>query len=322
MKPLVSIITPCYNSEDYLVRYLNNILGQTYSKIELIIVNDGSTDNTEQIALSYVNAFQEKGYSLVYVKQDNKGLGGAINTGLKYITGEYFTWCDSDNFYTDDYVAKKVDFFLKNPQYSIVRCDGYIVNDSDIHTPIATFAEKNTDKFKENLFEECLYRSKNFHYGCAMFRTADFDRINRDREIYPSREGQNWQLLLPMLYHYKAGYIDKQMFYFVHRSASISNSANTVEKKILQEEEYQKIILLTIESMKIEEKQQYLLGVKDSFAIRLFRFASYVHDFKRLKSCYRYLKKRKKRSKEVKKIYRRSHFSKEYLIYIRHKFFG
>lgn len=59
--PLVSILTPCYNSQDYLERYLDSILKQTYSNLELIIINDGSQDRTEEIALSYIDVFQERG---------------------------------------------------------------------------------------------------------------------------------------------------------------------------------------------------------------------------------------------------------------------
>lgn len=277
-KPLVSIITPCYNSEKWIERYFKSILAQTYKRIELIIINDGSTDKTEEIVLSYKRKFINKRYSLIYKYQSNKGLGGAINTGLKLVNGDYFTWCDSDNFYTDDYIKTKVEFFVSNPQYSIVRCDGYIVKDSDITKPITTMAYGNNEKFKEDLFYNAL-EVKNFHFGCAMVKTSDFDKINPKRDIYASREGQNWQLLLPMFYHYKSGYIDKPMFYFVYRSDSISNitTQKGLDKKIAKNNEYINILVNTLKFMNIPEEEKCLDIVYKRFA-KINLYFAYKHN--------------------------------------------
>ena len=302
--PLVSIITPCYNSAGYLKRYLINILNQTYPNIELIIINDGSVDDTENIVLSYVNKFQEKGYSLIYVSQENQGLGGAINTGLKYIKGEYFTWCDSDNFYTKNYIETKIDFFLKNPQYSIVRCDGFIVLESNTHKPIGLMATGNRDKFQPKMFEYCL-NVKNFHFGCAMLRTCDFDKINPMREIYPSRHGQNWQLLLPMFYHYLSGYIDEPMFYFVYRSNSVSNCVKNQnkEKRYEQQAEYYKIIIETLKTMNIKEYEKYEKVARKNYIKNCLYVAMETRDVPRLKLEYKKLKKEKLTSAKIRLVY-------------------
>ena len=87
-QPLVSIITPCYNCERYIQRYIDFIQKQTYKNIELIFVNDGSTDKTEEILNENKEVIEKIGMKVVYVYQKNKGLGGASNTGLNSITGE------------------------------------------------------------------------------------------------------------------------------------------------------------------------------------------------------------------------------------------
>lgn len=274
--PLVSIITPCYNSERWINRYLDSIVSQTYDNIELIIINDGSCDGTESIVLSRKDELERKGVRLIYRKQQNKGLGGAINAGLKEISGEFFTWCDSDNFYTMDYVKTKAEFFKSHPEFDIVRCDGYIVNQSDISKPIRKMAAFNTDKYNQKLFLNALM-AKNFHFGCAMLRTEAFDRINKSREIYPSREGQNWQLLLPMFYYYKSGYIDKPMFYFVYRNDSVSNitSQKGLPDKLGQIEEYQRIIYNTLDTMQLDdsERKRYMDIVERKYARLKLRLA-------------------------------------------------
>lgn len=307
--PLVSIITPCYNSENYLVRYLKNILTQTYPCVELIVVNDGSTDKTEEIVLSYIEKYKERNYSLVYIKQENKGLGGAISTGLKYITGEYFAWCDSDNFYTADYIEKKVNYFLNNPRYSIVRCDGYIVRDTDIYKPIAYMATSKEDKTQEDMFENCLY-VQNFHFGCAMLKTADFDKINPNREIYPSREGQNWQLLLPMFYHYKSGYIDEPLFYFVYRADSVSNRTQKMEAKVKykQQEEYCKIITTTLQSIKPVREQEYIEKIQIKYSKECLKIAAKARDISRLKKEKAFLKEKNAFGFQERMIYLRGKY--------------
>ena len=289
----VSILTPCYNSEDFLERYLLNILEQSYSNIEQIIVNDGSQDRTEEIALSFVDKYKERGLSLIYIKQENKGVGGAINTALKYITGEYFCWCDSDNFFANDYVEKKVKFFESNPDYSMVRCDGYIVDSSDISKVIGTMAPKEANGYKDNLFEKCL-RDRDFHYGCAMIKTVDFDKVNPTREIYPSRHGQNWQLLLPMLYNYKVGYIDEPLFYFVRREGSITHciGKDRVKKLYQRADEFTMAITTTLEQIVMDQnkKDEYVKEIRIKYAKEKFDLATFNHDIGRMKKEYSMLK--------------------------------
>ena len=96
-KPLVSIITPCYNGEAFLKRYFESILNQTYPNLELIFINDGSTYRTEEIALSYRERLEKRGITYIYEKQENAGQAAALNRGLKLFTGEYLTWPDSDD---------------------------------------------------------------------------------------------------------------------------------------------------------------------------------------------------------------------------------
>ena len=293
MNGMVSIITPCYNAGKYIERYLNFIIRQSYEKIELIIVNDGSTDNTEEIINSYIKELNGKKIILKYIKQENKGLGGAVNTGLKLISGEYFTWCDADNFYTDDYVKTTVEFFEANPQYAVVRCDGYIVMDRDIHSPVQKLADGNKNKYKEDLFENAI-EVKDFHFGCAMVKTSCFDMVNPQREIYESREGQNWQILLPVFYYYKSGYIDKPMFYFVFREDSVSNrtAKMPIEKKYAQLNEYKKILTETIHSIHMyEDKRKYFDMVDVKFLKLEIIAQSNYKNYEKAKYLYKKLKK-------------------------------
>ncbi len=94
MKELVSVIVPIYNAETCIENCIEHLLKQSYVDIEIILVDDGSSDNTGIICKKY-----EKQESRIrYIKQDNKGQGGARNTGLELSSGEYVVFCDSDDY--------------------------------------------------------------------------------------------------------------------------------------------------------------------------------------------------------------------------------
>lgn len=104
----VSIIIPIYNTEKYLKECIDSVLNQTMSDYEIILINDGSTDNSEKIALEY-----SKKYSNVYlINQENKGQGAARNIGIKESSGEYIYFLDSDDMIKQNLLAtcvKKMD---------------------------------------------------------------------------------------------------------------------------------------------------------------------------------------------------------------------
>ena len=114
MEPLVSIITPAFNASRYLVSFFESVLNQDYSNYELIFINDGSTDDTAQIALRYKKSFEEKGHRFVYLAKENGGQAAALNTGFPYMKGKYFIWPDSDDTLCSDNLSAKVYFMEKN----------------------------------------------------------------------------------------------------------------------------------------------------------------------------------------------------------------
>ena len=99
MNKKVSIIIPCFNGERFIDRCLHSIEIQNYPHIEVVVVNDGSIDQSESKILEWKEVLENKKISLIYIKQKNQGIGSAINTGLKYISGEYLLLLDIDDEY-------------------------------------------------------------------------------------------------------------------------------------------------------------------------------------------------------------------------------
>lgn len=100
-QPKVSIIIPVYNGEKYLKEAIDSALAQTYSNIEVIVINDGSCDNTEIIALSY-------GDRIRYFSKENGGVASALNLGIMEMKGEYFSWLSHDDIYLENKIEKQI----------------------------------------------------------------------------------------------------------------------------------------------------------------------------------------------------------------------
>lgn len=103
--PKISIVIPAYNASNYLEEAIKSALAQTYSNLEIIVVNDGSKDDgaTEKIALSY-------GDKIRYFHKENGGSSSALNMGIANMTGEWFSWLSHDDLYTPDKLEKQIKY--------------------------------------------------------------------------------------------------------------------------------------------------------------------------------------------------------------------
>src|ERR1700681_1475187 len=116
--PLVSVVLPVYNGERYLTQSINSILFQTYSNWELIIINDGSSDNTENLILNYPDK------RIKYISNDgNKGIIYSLNKGLEKAKGEFIARLDADDVALPFRIEKQVEFLTENTDYAM--CGSY-----------------------------------------------------------------------------------------------------------------------------------------------------------------------------------------------------
>ena len=108
--PEVSIIIPCYNVEKFIKDCLESVINQTFKNIEIICINDGSTDSTPEILKKYSNIDNR----IIVVNQKNKGLSGARNSGINVSCGKYLMFLDSDDWIDTDYIEKMYNAIKKN----------------------------------------------------------------------------------------------------------------------------------------------------------------------------------------------------------------
>ena len=228
-KNLVSIITPCYNGEKYISRFLESVLIQNYRPIELILVNDGSTDKTEQIIMNYHSLFEKKGIKFIYVYQENGGQARAINTGLEMCHGEYITWPDSDDILEKDNIEKKVDFLSNNPIYCMVMCKTKCVKEGNLNKTIFVLERKKP--YEGNLFEDFLFvNNVYFAPGSFMVKSKDLYHALNGNKLIENKAGQNWQTLLPLSYYFKCRFIHDILYTYVIRENSHSRQEKTISK--------------------------------------------------------------------------------------------
>lgn len=123
-QPKVSIVIPVYNGERYVKYAIDSALAQTYKNIEIIVVNDGSTDGTDKILKSY-------GDKIRYIKKKNGGVSSALNLALEKMQGDYFSWLSHDDTYEPNKIETEINYLIKNNYIGkkvIVFSDYYLIN--------------------------------------------------------------------------------------------------------------------------------------------------------------------------------------------------
>lgn len=168
----VSIIVPVYNTEKYLPKCLDSLVNQTLNEIEILIINDGSPDNSQVIIDDYANRYPEKIRCII---KKNGGIGSVRNLGIKEVKGEYFAFLDSDDFIEPD-AYEKLYNFAKGKNANLVSCD-FIY---DYLTKQKIFKEKRFNNINEAITNiHCVLWNR--LYKTSFIQSLDFGFSNLKR---------------------------------------------------------------------------------------------------------------------------------------------
>ena len=223
MSKLVSIIVPCYNQAHFLNESLSSVLKQSYSNWECVIVNDGSNDNTEQTALSWT----KKDTRFKYVKQENKGLSSARNSGIKTSLGDYILPLDADDIIREDFLDKTVPELLENDNLAIVSCNSKFF-EGDITNII------NELKPKGNTYHFLLY--VNQLVATSLYRKKCWEQVGGyDEQMKTGFEDwEFWIAITKQGWEYKV----VEDFLFYYRKAKKSMLVDTINNHFESNKEY------------------------------------------------------------------------------------
>lgn len=225
--PLISIIVASYNYEKYITTTLDSLVSQTYKNFEVIIVDDGSKDDSVKIIKEYVKKYP---FMKLYQHKNGKNMGlpATIKLGIKKATGEYIAFCESDDYWTPDHLQEKVNVINKTGL-------AFIVNDV---TLFDTPTEKYRDYIKHGL--EALPQGKSFcnivnsnpiaTWSCVMIR-ADVLRLCNFDSVIPA--WVDWWVYRQILLKYPLYYINKPLtFWRIHNSFNAPANSSKYEQQI------------------------------------------------------------------------------------------
>jgi glycosyltransferase involved in cell wall biosynthesis len=214
---LVSVIIPAFNSERYLSDAVESVLNQTYKNFELIVVNDGSTDRTEEILKQYFDRIQ-------YIYQHNKGVAAARNTGIRVSKGEYVAFLDSDDIWAKNNLRLQINYLKNNPDIGLIY--GEIVNFNGHETDEELWSViMETPRPKGHIFQDLILACL-FQTSTVMVRRRVLDTVGFFNESLPL--GEDYDLWLRIAANHKVGYVPDMLCKY-RRHASSLTATNLLE---------------------------------------------------------------------------------------------
>jgi len=213
-KPLVSIVMAAYNAADFIAEAIESVLNQTYTNIELIVVNDGSKDGTEQIVANYLVSNKVK-----YLSQDNAGQTVAKNNGIKNASGKIIGFCDADDYWHAEKLEKQLSILFSDRKIGIVYSDIQAINQYGEKIKID---EKLNGK-QGNLLTDLLF--DNFiPFGSAIFRIECVHEHGAFNENY--RMGIDWDLWLRFSTSWEFGFSNEKLYFYREWEGQMSRNYN------------------------------------------------------------------------------------------------
>lgn len=226
--PLVSVCIPAYNHEKYIAETIESVINQDYMNLELIIINDGSKDKTDEVIKKYEQKCQKRFVRFEYRNRENKGLSATLNEMVQWSKGKYFTACASDDMFLSTKVSLLVGLLEKlSDEYAVAFGNAIFIDDNsneiyiDLNTGELSRQEEGTKFFLDFqvLQRNCdLKTGKNFGsyetllIGNYLPAMSFLIKLNKIKEVGAWTSGntiEDWEMWLKLSKNYKFSYIDE-----------------------------------------------------------------------------------------------------------------
>ncbi|MBP6437095.1 MAG: glycosyltransferase family 2 protein [Paludibacteraceae bacterium] len=178
--PLVSVVVPVFNMQLFVAETIESVLKSTYSNFEVILVDDGSTDQSSEICIRYA----ESDKRVKFIQQVNGGASKARNIGIRKALGEYILPVDADNLISENYIQSCVEVLTQRPEVKVVSCEAEFFGDKSGRWKLPNFSLK-------------LLARRNLLDNCAMYRKSDWETVGGYCEEILGRE--DWDFWISML---------------------------------------------------------------------------------------------------------------------------
>jgi len=222
--PIISVIVPVYNAELYLKRCINSITTQTYQKLEIILINDGSTDNS----LNICHELAQTDKRIKVINQKNRGVSYTRNQGINKATGEYLLFVDSDDFIDTNYINKMYQE-LKNNHYEIVISGMTFCDEKENIIKKELYKKENQELKLDNIIDDVI----NTLYFCSACKTIISKKLITNNNLQFNEElsyGEDFSFSYQLLKRAsKIGYLSDTGYYYRQNSTSLTHKTN-IEK--------------------------------------------------------------------------------------------
>lgn len=284
MNNLISVIMPVYNVEKYLKQSIESVCNQTYDKLQIILIDDGSTDNSGLIC----DAYAQRDDRIIVIHQKNGGAASAKNAGLKVATGEYLAFVDSDDYLESDAYAFMM-MYMEKHNSDIIQCGFYNV--------FCDNREKQLNFSREEEYSTCSYLALfTKEWTCALL----WDKLYR-RKVFKGIYFEEGHKIDDEFFTYKGVMNSKKIvrvpyvtYNYRQRLSGVMLSKESQEKIIMDTVEYllirRKIVTEKFPELKQTYDEHYLnmlviLSKKSSISIEgIMKIKSAIKDYKREKN--------------------------------------
>lgn len=203
---LVSVIMPAYNAEKFIHMSIASVIQQKYEDIELVIVDDGSSDKTWEILERWERGWPER--IKIYKREENGGTAAALNDAIELATGEYICWLSADDLYCENMVESEVNYLRRNREYDAVFSKCSFIDENSHFT-----GEISYDKYEEMFALGTagyvfLLMFGNFWHGCTLMAKAECFKKN-ERFNVKYKASQDYDFWVRMAADYNIGYLDQ-----------------------------------------------------------------------------------------------------------------
>ena len=302
MSPTVSIIVPIYNAEKYLDKLLEKIMKQINEKIEIILINDGSSDMSEEICINYEKLLKK---NIKYLSQNNKGVSEARNAGIKLATGKYITFIDSDDMISLKYID--IICNLCNSNADIIEFGyfygsekkGYKIRKNNLPEGVVTYQDyfkylimQKSNEIWNKLFkreiivENEIFFNSNMMYGEDLLFTLDVMKFSKiivlnHEPIYYYLKNENG-----ICSNVKLKYIENLNYLYINIEELIRKNNYSSDILLLAQEYMMRSFFRTIGLCRINKCNKKILNdtINNTISIQKLKKIKYKHIDTRIRS--------------------------------------
>jgi len=262
--PFISVVIPTYNSENFIAKTLETLYSQTYNNYEVIVSDDGSTDNTVGVVRSLFLQNSSRKKALLINKHE--GPGAARNKGIEVASQDWVSFLDSDDLWNHDKLERVVGYILKNDGIDLV-CHSLIAIEGSKETLMnpSKYFNNKIDPFLSIYRENCLYTSALTIKKSILYQAGLFDNK------LPSAQDYDLWLRLGMINNIKMGFIEDSLATHIIREGNISSNAERRLQCMLEISRKYYAELKKVSKVPIMEKIRFDGRIYSSIGLKLLR---------------------------------------------------